>query len=57
MIEEDNIDFGYADGSIGCSLPDLRYILALIAGAAVVAAALVIATVRKMRGEYNDRIS
>jgi hypothetical protein len=49
MIEEDSIDFGYADGAVGCSLPDLRYTLALVAGVAVVAVALVVVIVNKMR--------
>ena len=43
----DDLDFGYADGSV-CA-PDLRYAFALALGALVVAAALAAWGIRKMR--------
>lgn len=45
----DEFDYGCADGSVGCTLPDARYVLALMLGAAVVVAALGLWAVRKLR--------
>lgn len=51
----DEFDYGCADGSVGCSLPDVRYVLALVLGAAVVTAALGLALIRRITNEQTTR--
>ena len=43
------IDEWYPDPDVDCALPDMRYPLALMLGAVVIAAALAIAAVKRVR--------
>lgn len=43
------IDHWYPDHDVSCALPDLRYAVYAIIGAAVIAAALTIAAVKRLR--------
>ena len=44
------IDEWYPDSSVNCALPDLRYVFYIGVGAVVIAAALGIAVLRRLRG-------
>ncbi len=45
----DSTDYGVSDGSVGCALPDLRYVVYAALGAVVIAFALTMATIKRLR--------